>query len=346
VIQELSPGGAERVVLSLTHGARAAGHEVAIAAARGEWSSQAGGAAYPLPLIGRRRHRVAGAAWAAHRAIVAFRPDVVHAHNPAMAAVAGIATSRGRRTAAVVSFHGVPEADYRAAVRALRFGGLPVVACGPAVASALIEHGRPPVDTIVNGVAAPPPPADRLALAAEWDIPAEAPWLMTVGRLAPVKAQHVAVAALRELPEARLILVGDGPLRDELAAQAAAEGTAERVVFAGFRPDARALMAAADVIVMPSTSEGFPLAAVEALSSGTPLVATAARGLRELLHDRVDALVVPVGDVAAVAAAVRRLLADPADAARIAASAVTASAAYTEAAMVAGYLDLYAALAR
>lgn len=341
MIQELSPGGAERVVLSLLHGARAAGHDAAVAAAPGAWSAEAGDPTFALPLIERRPHRVVSAARAVRRAIGAFGPDIVHAHNPAMAAVTGLSTLRGRRTPALVSFHGVPDHDYTGAVRTLRFAGLPVVACGPAVATALAAHGRSARTTIVNGVAPAPAPADRAALATEWGIPAETTWLMCVGRLAEVKGHRLAVGALGTLSDARLILVGEGPLRADLEAQAVAAGTGARVVFAGLRADARALMGAADVIVMPSTSEGFPLAAVEALASGTPLVATAARGLRELLHDGEDALVVPIGDVGALARAVSRLVDDAGLAAQIGAAGAAASAAYTEEAMVAGYLDFY-----
>ena len=143
-IQELGTGGAERVVVALARGAQAAGHEVAVASAQGGLVGQLDGPHYPLPLVERRLSRLPGAIFAVRRAVHRFRPDLVHGHNPGIAAAAGPATLRGRRPRGLVSVHGVPDEDYRRAAKVLRFAGLPVVACGPGVALGLEEAGLEP----------------------------------------------------------------------------------------------------------------------------------------------------------------------------------------------------------
>lgn len=343
VIQDLRPGGAERVVLSLVAGAVAAGHAPAVAATPGPWAP-AGVPLFPLPTVGRRAWRVAPASARLAAALRRFRPDLVHAHNPGMALLTSLATLRGRRPPALASFHGVADEDYPAAVRALRWAGLPVVACGPGVAAALAEHGLAAEATVVNGIAPAPPPADRAAVRAEWGVPPDRALAVAVGRLAEQKDHATAVDALALLPEVSLVILGEGPLRRALEARADRLGVSDRLVMAGARPDARSLLAAADVALLPSRWEGHPLVALEALAAGVPLVATTARGIRELLVSGQDGLLVPPGDPAALAAAVRRVLQDHVLRDRLRAAGSVLAARHTEAAMVEGFLDLYAQL--
>lgn len=160
--------------------------------------------------------------------------------------------------------------------------------------------------------------ADRAALRAELGLPLEAPLLVTVGRLTPVKGVDVAIRALEHLPDAVLIVVGEGEQRAELEALAAPWG--ERVRFVGQQPNDRALrfVRAADIFVLSSYTEGLSHVLLEALSVGTPAVATAVGGNPEVLADGVNGLLVPPGDPRALAAAIERLLADPDLAGRIA----------------------------
>ena len=341
VIQELRTGGAERVVLSLARRS-----DAAIAAAPGELDDEAGVPRFELPLVERRARRVPGAALAVRSAIRSFRPDVVHVHNPGIAVPASLATWRGRRPPALVSVHGVPEDDYAAAARVLRIAGLPVVACGPGVAAALGEHGVRVRATIVNGVAPPPPAADRGAVARELGLPEDAPLLVSTGRLVEQKNHELALEALEQVPGAALAVLGEGPLRRDLQAHASRDGLAGRVSLPGVRRDARALMGAADAIVLPSRWEGLPLVALEALAAGRPIVATAVRGLRELLDDGRTALLVPPENPEALAAAIRRVL-DDAELARLLGQAGLQEAGrYTEDAMVEAYQRLYEEVAR
>jgi len=340
VIQELGTGGAERILVSTYHGARRAGHEVFVAASPGPVAAELDTEPYPVPVVRRRVSRVPSAASAVRHAIAETEPDIVHAHNPTMALLTGLVTRRGKRPPGLVSLHGGPEEDWRAAVRLVRLSGLAPVACGPGVEAALEERGLPPLATVPNAVAPAPPPADRTELDVE---PGER-LVLAVGRLVEQKNHALAIRAITEVPDAILAIAGDGALRDNLERLAQETGVADRVRFLGLRPDARALMGAADVVVMPSRWEGLPLSALEALASGTPLVATDVRGLRELVTDGENALLVPE-EPHALAAALRRVLDDPELAARLGAAGTQVEGAGSDERLVERFLELYERLA-
>ena len=135
-----------------------------------------------------------------------------------------------------------------------------------------------------------------------------------VGRLAQTKGHRVLLKAMREVakaaPEARLVIYGEGEEKDSLQREAAAAGLGERVTFAGFAADVRPALAAADVFVMPSLSEGLGVAVLEAMAMAKPVVVSNAGGLPESVVDGETGLVVPAGDAAALAAALISLLGD------------------------------------
>jgi hypothetical protein len=326
VIQELGTGGAERILISAYRGARDAGHDVFVAAAPGPLASEIEGEVYPVPIVRRRPWRLPAAALAVRRAVRGTRPDVIHAYNPTMALAAGFATRRP----GLVNLQGVAEEDWPATVRLVRMSRLAPVACGPGVAAALEEHGLPPFATVPNAVGPPPPPGERLAN------------VVAVGRLVEQKNHELAIRAITQVPGATLAIVGDGTLRPQLERLAAELGAP--VIFTGVRPDARALMGAADVVVMPSRWEGLPLSALEALASGTPLVATNVRGLRELVTDGENALLVPE-EPEALAAALRRVLDDQELATRLSEAGRRVEGAGSDDALVAGFLAVYERLA-
>lgn len=141
--------------------------------------------------------------------------------------------------------------------------------------------------------------------------------LATVGRMAEQKAYPVLFDALARLDALdqgvpwRLAMFGDGPLRAELEALAAAKGLADRIVFAGFRDDVPRWLSAVDAIVFSSIFEGLPMALLEALAAATPVVSTRVGGIPDALVADREALLVPPRDPEALAAAIARL-ADPA----------------------------------
>jgi glycosyltransferase involved in cell wall biosynthesis len=180
---------------------------------------------------------------------------------------------------------------------------------------------------------------DRLGL------PLEAPLVGSVARLAPPKDIETLVRAFAQLmgdrPAARLVLVGDGPRRDDIEALVASLGMEERVVLAGTRRDVAEVLPAFDVLVLSSLHEGLPRAIVEAMASGVPVVATAVGGIPEIVRDEETGLLVPVGDATAMGAAISRLLDDPALGSSLAASARSLVAEFDVGEMVSRTVALY-----
>jgi glycosyltransferase involved in cell wall biosynthesis len=141
------------------------------------------------------------------------------------------------------------------------------------------------------------------------------PLIGVVARLQPEKGvQHFVEAASQvaaAVPEARFVVVGDGPLRDALAALATQLGVGERILFTGFRLDAPALVRYMDLLVVPSLNEGTPLVVLEAMSAGIPIVASAVGGIPEQVRHGREALLVSPADPRALACAMTRLLHQP-----------------------------------
>ncbi len=139
---------------------------------------------------------------------------------------------------------------------------------------------------------------------------AAAPLVLAPARLERQKGHEYLLAAAARLPEVHVAIAGDGSRRHELEAIAHDLGIADRVRFLGERRDIPDLLAASDVVVLPSLAEGLPLALLEAMAAGIPVVASAIGGVDELVVAGETGLLVPVGDVDALAAAIRRVVAD------------------------------------
>lgn len=139
--------------------------------------------------------------------------------------------------------------------------------------------------------------------------------VLGAGRHSPEKGFGVLVEAAaticREDPTAGVVLFGEGVLRPDLERRVAELGLAGRVVLPGFRTDLDTLIGAADVVVLPSYTEGLPNVALEASAAGVPVVATAVGGTPEAVIDGESGFLVPAGDPAAIAAKVGELLRDP-----------------------------------
>lgn len=141
--------------------------------------------------------------------------------------------------------------------------------------------------------------------------------VVTVANLNRFKAPGLLVlvdAAARVLdaaPAVRFVLVGDGPCREEVMARVAARGLTDRIHLVGARPDVPAILAACELKVLPSFSEGLPNAVLEAMAAGKPVVATRVGGIPEAVVDGETGLLVAPGDPAALAAAILQVLADP-----------------------------------
>jgi 2-deoxystreptamine N-acetyl-D-glucosaminyltransferase/2-deoxystreptamine glucosyltransferase len=168
------------------------------------------------------------------------------------------------------------------------------------------------------------------------------PRVAYLGRLAPQKNVGLLLEAFAQLPaDTQLLLVGDGP--DRPALQRRAQKFGGRVHFTGFMPHAAvpAVLAHADVLVLPSLYEDLSSALIEAMAAGLPIVATRVGGTGDLVRHGVNGLLVAPHDPAALAAAIGLILADPATAARMSAAARSTAAAYAWPDLARQILDVY-----
>jgi glycosyltransferase involved in cell wall biosynthesis len=167
----------------------------------------------------------------------------------------------------------------------------------------------------------------------------------TVTRLMPSKGNVNLVDAapeiLRRHPNVRIFIIGEGELGPALQAHATGLGLGDRVVFPGFTRDVAAALSALDIVVFPSLWEGTPLTVFEALGMGKPIVSTDADGLRDVLTDRHDALIVPKSSPARLAEAVCELIENPSLAGELAAAAKATGAHYDIGAFVSKMERLY-----
>lgn len=197
-----------------------------------------------------------------------------------------------------------------------------VIANSQATAAGLRRLGvsAEKIEVVYNGVEVPRPlsPEGRSRLRASVGAGDEEPLVAMVARLDPDFKDHGSfLRALARLHGVRGAVVGDGPGRPSLEALARDLGLSDRVAFTGFRPDASRLLAAADVSVLLTYSEGFSNVVLESMAAGVPLVTSDVPANREAVRDGVDALIVPIGAPVEAAAAIDRLLRDRAFAAAL-----------------------------
>lgn len=183
------------------------------------------------------------------------------------------------------------------------------------------------VHVVPNGVDTERYPAvvDRAGIRSGLGLDDDHHVMTMVGTFKRQKGHSVLVDAMRELaprfPGLHVLLVGDGELRAEIERLVCSAGLSERVHFLGSRRDVPAILAASDSFVLPSLWEGLPIALVEAMASGLPIVATEVSGTSQVMVDGATGWLVPPGDAAALADAVGDLLAHPQRARRMAATA-------------------------
>lgn len=275
--------------------------------------------------------------------------DVVYANSQKAFVVAGVAKLFSRRPL-VWHLHDILDAQHFGAgqvrlvvLLANLLAAAVVVPSGVAARTFVAAGGRASlVRTVPNGLdAAPADGRDRAVLRRELGLP-DVPVIGVFSRIARWKGQHLALDATAVLPGVYCLLVG-GPLFGEdaydaeLRRRADELGIADRVVLAGDRDDARALMRAVDVCVHPSVlDEPFGLTVIEAMSGGLPVVASRRGAPAEIITHAVDGMLFDPDDPDALPTALRTLLADPALAASIASRAAERAADFSSAAMVSG----------
>jgi glycosyltransferase involved in cell wall biosynthesis len=164
------------------------------------------------------------------------------------------------------------------------------------------------------------PPRDRSAIRTEFRVGA-GPLLGIIGRLTEQKGHryllHALPRLLKQWPDLKCLFVGEGELEQRLIAEADRLGIRACCLFAGVRRDIPAILAGADLLVLPSVSEGFPFVLLEALAVGCPVVASRVNGVPELVEHRSTGRLVPACDPDALAREIEEVLRDPARAAEM-----------------------------
>ena len=180
----------------------------------------------------------------------------------------------------------------------------------PAAKLAVVRNGVPPA-------AEQPDPVPMLR---ELRLPAGARLVLTVARFVEQKGHRFLLQAMPTIlaacPTAQFLWVGEGPLKEELKHEVRERGLESAVRFLGQREDVAALLAAADLVLLPSLFEGLPLIILEAMAAGRPVVATSTLGTDEAVVDDVTGRLVPPGNPQALAAGVLEALTSPKLAAR------------------------------
>lgn len=323
VTDSLEVGGAERHVVDLAVALHQKGFEVVVAcSASGPLAQPLLGAGVPVkPLLDRKVKRRVSLTYALRlrRLMKGARFDLVHAHVYASGAAAALA-SLGSGVPLVLTEHTEALWQGRRARTVSRFvyaRARHIIVVSNAIRRRLVKRdGVPPnlITVVPNAVS-----AVACTAAAPQGLPAElgeGPLVGVIARLQPEKGlDHFLKAAARVaalVPEARFIVVGDGPLRGELEALARRIGVGESVCFLGFRADAREVTGLLDVLVVPSLTEGSPLVVLEAMAAGVPVVASDVGGIPDQIRHEREGLLVPPGDPKALEVALLCLLRDPA----------------------------------
>lgn len=314
--------GGQNQVLVTVLGMRSAGHRAMLVAhPDGELRARAAEGLDLLPLAPRTEMDLS-AAWRLSRAIKQVRPDVVHAHDPHAVAIASLALSMSTqpRRAPLIASRRVDFHLKKNAFSRWKYDQVDLFICASeAIRRMLLSDGiaETRAVTVHEGIdlarvaAAPVAP-----LREELFLPHGSPIIGNVAALVAHKGQRYLVEAaalvVRQVPDARFVMAGEGELRETLENHIKHLGLEKHVKLAGFRPDILSLHKAFDIFVMSSVTEGLGTSLLDAMACGKPIVATSAGGMPEVVEDGRTGLLIPPRDHHAMATAIVRLLKDEA----------------------------------
>lgn len=327
-------GGAERFVVGLARVLSPERYEVLVATTR----HSAGGLIAELEAagvrhvdVGRRNRYDVRELWRLLRFVQKERIDVVHA-NKFGSNVWGVIIGQIARVPVIVAQEHTWAYDGQR-MRPLIDGRLIGPLCDAFVAVSTadrdrmisLEHVRPEKIDVIPTAYIPREGPGGADLRVELGLDPGVPLVGTIAILRPQKALDVLLDAFalvaRERPDAHLVIAGTGDSEAELHTHAAGLDLGERIHFLGLRQDVNGVWRSLDVGAISSDFEGTPIAALEAMVNGTPLVATAVGGVPDLIEDGVSGLLVPRRDPQALAAGIVRLLDAPQERAAMAAAA-------------------------
>ena len=354
LIECSEPGGAERMLLQLACNLTGP-YDATVGLLTSGWlEDKVKQAGLPYIMLGG----AAGRDWQVIadvvRAIRAGSISLIHAHEFYMGVI-GAVVSRLTGVPLVVTIHGKNYYPDKMR-RRLMLRMTAAQACGFVMVSeelkqfvcAITRVPQEDVQVIHNGVALEPfgGESHTVDLRAQAGIPQNVRVIGTVGALFPVKGQRYLIEAFRQvrtrMATAHLVILGEGQEREALEHQAQQLGVRDSVHLLGFREDVLALLPQMDVVVLPSLSEGLPLALLEAMAAMRPVVVTQVGGIPEVVQDGMTGFLVPPGDAEALAAQLLRVLANPGLAAQLgAAGRDIVRARFSHSAMLGKYQSIY-----
>ncbi len=356
VTHDLGIGGLPRVVVTLARTLDRGRFDVSVLCMNetGPLADELARAGIPVLRVPSPRQPDRLAALRVARLLRREKVDVLHTHNTQPFLEAGLAGWLTRVPRHIHTDHGRAFPDRRRYMWAERFMSRftdRIVGVSKETSEQLVRWERidpARVVTIENGIDGTPfaEAPGRAATRASLGIADDAPLIGTVARLQPEKGVDVLIDAVpeiaRERPGAVCLVIGYGDEEARLRARAEAREAAGRVRFLGARRDVPALLKALDCYALPSRREGLPMAVLEAMAAGCPIVATRVGGVPSALVDGKSATLVPPEDPRALARAVVELLADPGRARRYAEEAGrTFAERFSAAAMTRRYEALY-----
>jgi glycosyltransferase involved in cell wall biosynthesis len=315
IIESLTRGGAERLVIELARELTDMGVEcrVACLSSPGPWAGELERAGLYAGCLGKRRGVDVACLGSLRTLMSREKPDVVNAHLFTANLWTRLAGIPRRDWALVATLHNIDNwrgPIHRFADRVLAGAADRYIAVGPAVAGYYSGRGIAPRRLSVianavhwNGTPCPDP------------LMGETPVIRACGRLVRAKGFDVLLEAASLLVKRgrrfSLEIIGEGPERPVLEAAANARGLSDVVRFLGARDDARRLIASADVFVLPSRREGLPLVLLEALHAGRPIVASRLSSLDGVVTDGREAVLFDPDDAAALADAIEGIIRNP-----------------------------------
>ncbi len=297
-----------------------------------------------LPALGRELHplRDLKTIWSLYRLFRQLKPDVVSTHTAKAGFVGRIAARLAGVPVVVHTFHGHVFHGYFSPAKTRLFRWIEqfcarlsdaIIVLAASQRDELADRYQIaprhkftvlPVGLELDAFAAAP----RLTgnFRSQWGIPLKAKLVTIVGRMVAVKNHALFLESAAKIHAAdtgtHFAIVGDGELRSEIEAQASHLGLSEAITFTGWQQDVLSVYADSDVLVISSLNEGTPFTVIEALASGTPVVATAVGGLPDLLENGAFGTLTPSGDPTALAEAILRALRQPSNSDRLRAEIV------------------------
>lgn len=347
MLESDGPGGAELVELRLAQALRDRGHSIVpVGPSKGcGWlAGQFRDVGFDPQTFTLRRPLD----WQCLRGMIDLlrrhRVDVVHSHEFTMA-VYGAAAARWIGIPHIITMHGSQYVTSKWRRQMLLRWAFRSSTTTVAVSHDTKRHLMKELSledgalrVVQNGV--PVRRGDRAVVRAELGLSDQHTLVLAVGSLVPRKGHAVLIEALATLGAGpwMLAIAGGGAERDRLRALAESKGLAAHVTLLGHREDVPDLLAASDIFVMPSLWEGLPLALLEAMLAGKPVIASRTSGIPEAVSDGVDGLLTTPGSVAELAGVLRTVLDDPRTRERLGAAALArATATFTLDAMADGY---------